>query len=56
MLVGEGRSNPEISARLLMGRATVKTHLSHIFSKLGMHSRAEVAAELARRSALGPTK
>jgi DNA-binding CsgD family transcriptional regulator len=33
-----------------MGRGTVKTHLSHVFSKLGVGTRAELAALAARRS------
>jgi DNA-binding CsgD family transcriptional regulator len=49
-LVEEGLSNPQIAARLLIGRATVKTHLDHAYAKLGIHSRAELAAEVARRS------
>jgi DNA-binding CsgD family transcriptional regulator len=31
-----------------MSRATVKTHLAHIFPKLGVTSRAELAAEATR--------
>jgi len=49
-LVGEHLSNPEIAARLFISRATVKTHLVHIFSKLGIDSRSKLAAEAARRS------
>ena len=49
--VAAGRSNPEIAEALLMGRTTVKTHLGHIFTKLGMTNRAELAAEAARRAA-----
>jgi predicted ATPase/class 3 adenylate cyclase/DNA-binding CsgD family transcriptional regulator len=48
-LVAEGLTNPQIAERLIMGRATVKTHLEHIFTKLGVHSRAELAAEATRR-------
>ena len=48
-LVAEGLTNPEIAERLLMGRATVKTHLEHIFTKLAIHSRAELAAQAATR-------
>ena len=48
--VAAGRSNPEIAAALLMGRTTVKTHLGHIFTKLGITNRAELAAQAARRT------
>jgi predicted ATPase/class 3 adenylate cyclase/DNA-binding CsgD family transcriptional regulator len=48
-LVAQGLTNPEIAERLLMGRATVKTHLAHIFAKLGVRTRAELAGEAARR-------
>jgi DNA-binding CsgD family transcriptional regulator len=48
--VAAGRSNPEIAEALLMGRATVKTHLSHIFTKLGLTNRAELAAQAVRRT------
>jgi DNA-binding CsgD family transcriptional regulator len=43
-------TNAQIAERLLMGRATVKTHLEHIFTKLGIRSRAELAAEATRRA------
>jgi len=43
-LVAEGLTNPQIGARLLMSRGTVKTHLSHIFTKLDTTTRAELAA------------
>ena len=48
-LVAEGLTNPQIAERLLMGRATVKTHLDHVFAKTGLHSRTELAAEFVRR-------
>jgi predicted ATPase/DNA-binding CsgD family transcriptional regulator len=50
-LVAEGHTNPQIGQRLLMGRATVKSHLEHVFTKLNVSSRAELAALAARRSA-----
>jgi predicted ATPase/DNA-binding CsgD family transcriptional regulator len=43
-LVSRGLSNPEIAARLLMGRGTVKTHLAKIFGKLRIANRTELAS------------
>jgi predicted ATPase/class 3 adenylate cyclase/DNA-binding CsgD family transcriptional regulator len=48
-LVTKGLSNPEIGARLFIARATVKTHLAHVFTKLGLTSRSELAAEATRK-------
>ena len=48
-LAAEGLTNPQIAERLLMGRATVKTHLDHAFTKTGLHSRTGLAAEYVRR-------
>jgi len=48
-LVGEHLSNPEVAKRLFISRATVKSHLVHIFSKLGIDSRSELAAQAAKR-------
>ena len=48
-LVGRHLSNPEIAQLLFVSRATVKTHLVHIFAKLGLHSRSELAAEAIHR-------
>ncbi len=42
-LVAVGMSNASIAERLIMSPNTAKTHLSHIFSKLGIASRAELA-------------
>jgi DNA-binding CsgD family transcriptional regulator len=49
-LVGEGMSNPEIAAKLLLSRRTVATHVSHILKKLDVHSRTDIARETALRS------
>lgn len=43
-LMIEGLSNPEIATRLTIGRSTVKSHVSHIFDKLGVKSRLEAVA------------
>jgi predicted ATPase/DNA-binding CsgD family transcriptional regulator len=48
-LVAEGLTNPQIGARLLMSRGTVKTHLSHIFTKLDTTNRAQLAAAVIDR-------
>ncbi|NIH87054.1 helix-turn-helix transcriptional regulator [Amycolatopsis granulosa] len=46
-LAVQGLNNPEIGARLFMSRSTVKTHLSHIYAKLGVTNRTELAAQAA---------
>ncbi len=38
-LVAHGRSNPDIARELFIGEATVKTHLLHVFDKLGVDDR-----------------
>lgn len=47
VLVAEGLSNPEIGKRLFISRRTVETHLSHVFRKLGVSNRAQLAAAAA---------
>jgi DNA-binding CsgD family transcriptional regulator len=49
-LVAEGLSNPQIGERLYVSRRTVQTHLAHIFAKLDISSRAQLAAQAARQS------
>ena len=44
-----GLTNPQIGERMFIARATVKAHISHIFGKLGISSRSELAAEAAKR-------
>jgi DNA-binding CsgD family transcriptional regulator len=46
-LVAEGLTNPEIGERLFVSRATVKTHLSHVYAKLGVANRTELATQAA---------
>ncbi|MFC9975942.1 ATP-binding protein [Spirillospora sp. NPDC127200] len=43
-LVGEGLSNREIADRLVLAKRTVDSHVAHILAKLGISSRAEIAA------------
>jgi predicted ATPase/DNA-binding CsgD family transcriptional regulator len=49
--VAAGMTNPEIGARMFISRGTVKVHLSHVYAKLGLRNRSEVAAEAMRRQA-----
>ncbi|WP_212818011.1 response regulator transcription factor [Polymorphospora rubra] len=43
-LVALGRSNAEIAGELLLGRATVKTHVSRVLTKLKLRDRTQLAA------------
>lgn len=49
-LVADGLSNRDIAARLTLTEATVKSHLVHVFTKLGVGSR---TAAVARAAELG---
>jgi len=41
-LVGRGRTNTEIADELVISEVTVKSHIGHIFTKLGLRDRAAV--------------
>jgi DNA-binding CsgD family transcriptional regulator len=45
-LVAEGRSNKDVAAALFVSVKTVEGHLSHVYEKLGVHSRGELAHRL----------
>jgi DNA-binding CsgD family transcriptional regulator len=49
-LVAEGRTNREVASALFLSERTVEGHLSHVFGKLGVRSRTELARELAARA------
>ncbi len=52
-LIGAGRSNAEIAAELVISVATVKTHVRHVFAKLGLRDRAH-AVVVAREAGVAP--
>jgi DNA-binding NarL/FixJ family response regulator len=47
-LVAEGMTNREIAQTLLLSEKTVETHLSAVFTKLGVSSRTAVGLAVAR--------
>jgi DNA-binding NarL/FixJ family response regulator len=53
-LVARGSTNREAAARLFISEATVKTHLLHVYAKLGVNDRAAAVAEAFERGLLTP--
>lgn len=45
-LVAAGRTNREVAAELFLGERTVASHLTHIYAKLGVRSRTELAGKV----------
>jgi DNA-binding CsgD family transcriptional regulator len=49
-LVAEGLTNRQVGDALFIGAETVKTHLSHVYDKLGVRSRTALAAQFSERN------
>src|SRR4051812_20937055 len=52
LLIADGKSAPAIGDQLYLSTATVKTHLGHLYEKLGVSDRAAAVAEAMRRGLL----
>lgn len=50
--IAQGKTAPTIGAELYLSTATVKTHLAHLYEKLGVSDRAAAVAEAMRRGLL----
>jgi DNA-binding NarL/FixJ family response regulator len=53
-LLSEGLRQADIAERLVLSPKTVGTHIQHILSKLGVHSRAQAVAEAYRQGLVQP--
>jgi DNA-binding CsgD family transcriptional regulator len=51
-LVAQGATNREVADRLYLSTYTVNSHLRHVFAKLGIRSRVELARLAAERGVL----
>jgi DNA-binding CsgD family transcriptional regulator len=51
-LVAEGMTNKDVAARLFISPRTVQAHLAHVFAKLGVSTRTQLAQEATRRASL----
>lgn len=54
-MLGDGLSVPEISRRLYLSESTVKTHVSHLYDKLGAANRAQALMAAVQLGLLAPS-
>jgi two-component system nitrate/nitrite response regulator NarL len=52
VLTAAGKSAPEVAQALVLSPATIRTHLQHVYDKLGVSDRAAAVAEAMRRGLL----
>ncbi len=53
-LLVQGLSNQEIAAKLFVANSTIKTHLHHLYRKLGVRTRGQAVHEANRLQLFGP--
>ncbi|MET0768375.1 MAG: LuxR C-terminal-related transcriptional regulator, partial [Solirubrobacteraceae bacterium] len=52
-LIVDRKTNPQIAAELFLSTKTIETHIRHVFQKLGVSSRVEVARAVERADRAG---